>query len=294
MKMTAFAPAKINLFLHVGPVGGDGFHPIASLMAFADVGDSLTIAPADHPDFEVDGPFAHAIEGDGADNLVQRAVRALMARTRGPQPSFRLILTKALPVAAGLGGGSSDAGAALRLVSRALSLRLCEEDLIALAASLGADGAACLVARPVMAQGRGEILSPAPQLPPLNAVLVNPGVKCPTAAVYRAYDEDPSGGAELPSFPEQFDDAREAAAFLSLCRNDLEAAAISVAPDVEETLALLRGEPETLLARLSGSGATCFALCDSDIEARGMAERISAHRPAWWVSACRLGGPWPD
>lgn len=294
MNLSAFAPAKINLFLHVGPPCEDGFHPIASLMAFADVGDTLTIAAADHPEFEVDGPFARALEGDGADNLVQRAVRLLMARAKGPQPPFRLILTKALPVAAGLGGGSSDAGAALRLVSRALNLDLPEAELVDLAASLGSDGAACLVARPVMARGRGEMLSPAPKLPPMNAVLVNPGVKCPTGAVYRAYDSVPARQAHLPTLPDQFEDAREAAAFLSLCRNDLEAAAIQVAPEVEETLSLLRDEAETLLARLSGSGATCFALCDGDIEAQGLADRIATHRPDWWVRACRLGGPWPD
>jgi 4-diphosphocytidyl-2-C-methyl-D-erythritol kinase len=292
--LSVFAPAKINLFLHVAPLEADGFHPLCSLMAFADVGDRITLCAADHPGFEVDGPFAGGLAGSGDDNLVMRAARALLAKARGPQPPFRLLLTKALPVAAGLGGGSSDAGAALRLVRDALQLSVSDDDLLALASDLGADGAACFKARPVIAEGRGERLSPAPGAPALDAVLVNPGVACPTGAVYRAYDEMGWGEADRPSMPDRFETVQEIAGFLSLCRNDLEAPAASLVPEVEETLALLRGEPETLLARLSGSGATCFALCASDIEAEGLAARVSQLRPGWWVAPCRLGGPWPD
>ena len=294
MKLSAFAPAKINLFLHVGPVGADGYHPLCSLMTFADMGDRLSISTADHPSFEIDGPFAAGLQDDADDNLVARATRSLLAKAKGPQPPFRLLLTKALPIAAGLGGGSSDAGAALRLVRNALQLPVDDDDLRSLAAALGADGVACFTAEPMIASGRGEQLSAAPDMPILDAVLVNPGVACPTGAVYRAYDEIGEGDADQPSLPDRFEDAQDAAAFLSFCRNDLEAPASSLAPQVGEALALLRAEPETLLGRLSGSGATCFALCAGDIEAEGLAARVSALRPNWWVRRCRLGGPWPD
>jgi 4-diphosphocytidyl-2-C-methyl-D-erythritol kinase len=293
VKLSAFAPAKINLFLHVGPVGADGYHPLCSLMSFADVGDEISISAADHPGFEIDGPFSSGLLG-GHDNLVMHAARALQSRVKGPQPPYRLLLTKRLPVAAGLGGGSSDAGAALRLVRNALQLQVSDEDLMALAAELGADGAACFAARPLIAEGRGERISDGPQMPALDAVLVNPGVACPTGAVYRAYDQLQRGDADRPMLPNRFEDAQDAAAFLSFCRNDLEAPAASLVPEVEETLSMLRAEPESLLARLSGSGATCFALCAGDIEAEGLADRISALRPGWWVKRCRLGGPWPD
>ncbi len=292
--LSAFAPAKINLFLHVAALGEDGFHPLCSLMTFADVGDRLSISAADHPGFEIDGPFAAGLAFDPDSNLVMRAARALLARAGGPHPPFRLLLTKALPLAAGLGGGSSDAGAALRLVRGALQLPVSDYALMAIAAELGADGAACFAARPMMAEGRGECLSPAPQTPPLDAVLVNAGAPCPTGAVYRAYDAIGVGTADRPPMPDRFENAEDAAAFLSFCRNDLEAPAASLVPEVAETLALLRGEPETLLARLSGSGATCFALCAGDIEAEGLAARVSSLRPDWWVKCCRLGGPWPD
>jgi 4-diphosphocytidyl-2-C-methyl-D-erythritol kinase len=258
------------------------------------VGDRLSISAADHPSFEIDGPFSAGLDGDVADNLVTRAASALLKGIRGPRPPFRLLLTKALPVAAGLGGGSSDAGAALRLVRDALELPVDDDALLRIAADLGADGAACFTARPMIAEGRGERLSPAPKMPVLDAVLVNPGVACRTGEVYRAYDRVDSGAADRPPLPEQFEDAQDVAAFLSFCRNDLEAPAASVAPEVGEVLSLLRSEPETLMARLSGSGATCFALAASDIEAEGLAARLASIRPNWWVRRCRLGGPWPD
>jgi 4-diphosphocytidyl-2-C-methyl-D-erythritol kinase len=292
--LSAFAPAKINLFLHVGPLGADGYHPLSSLMTFADVGDRVSISTADQPDFEMDGPFAAALDGDGADNLVTRAARLLAAKAKGPQPPFRLLLTKNLPIAAGLGGGSSDAGAALRLIRGALSLKVDDEALSQIAAELGADGPACLAARPTIAEGRGDVLFPAPQTPPLHAVLVNPGVPCPTGAVYREYDRLGVGDAARPPLPDAFEDVEDVASFLTFCRNDLEQPAANLVPEVGECLALLRSQPEALLARLSGSGATAFALCASEIEAEGLAAQVSALRPKWWVTPCRLGGPWPD
>lgn len=289
---TAFAPAKVNLFLHVGPPDGDGYHPIASLLAFADIGDRVSVAPAEAMSFRLSGPFGAGLEGEGR-NLVLRAAEALIQAGRRPVAPVALILEKNLPIAAGLGGGSSDAGATLRLLRGAWGLDLSDDALQGLAAALGADGAACLWGAPVMAEGRGERLSPAPGLPDLPAVLVNPGVPAPTGAVYGAFDDlGRFGAVEVPPLPEAFESAEELAAWLSAQRNDLEAAAIRVAPPIGDVLEALSGEAETLLARMSGSGATCFALCTGDFEAEQLAERVQALRPDWWVRRCRLGGPW--
>ncbi len=292
MAAAAFAPAKVNLFLHVGPPGADGYHPLCSLMAFADVGDHLTPQEAPALELVVRGPFAGG-EQAGKDNLVLRAARALIARARQPLAPARLILDKELPVAAGLGGGSSDAGAALRLLREALGVEIGDAALEDIAASLGADGAACLWGRPVIAEGRGERLSEAPALPVLDAVLVNPRVPVSTPAVYRQLDASEAfGDIARPAMPAAFEDATELAAWLAAQRNDLEAPAIAVEPEVGAVLETLAGEPETLLARVSGSGGTCFALCAGDIEAEGLAERLEAMAPGWWVRRCRLGGPW--
>ncbi|RRN63393.1 4-(cytidine 5'-diphospho)-2-C-methyl-D-erythritol kinase [Caulobacter sp. 602-1] len=289
MRLSAFAPAKVNLFLHVGGPDAEGYHPISSLMVFADVGDQVMIQPADVPDFETSGPFGGAIPADG-ENLVVRAARAFHARLGGPIPPYRLILEKRLPIAAGLGGGSSDAGAALKLLRDALAPNLSDDDLEPLAASLGADGAACLRATALMAEGRGEILSPAPTLPELHAVLVNPGAPSPTGAVYRAYDVAVHpDGATAPFLPSDLESVEEVAGWLAVAtRNDLEAPAVALEPRIGEVLDALRDEPESLLVRMSGSGATCFALCAGDIEAEGLVDRLESMRPDWWVRRCRL------
>lgn len=294
MSPVAFAPAKINLFLHVGAPGPDGYHPLCSLMVFADIGDRVALHEADALGVRVHGPFSGMLAGEG-DNLVLRAARALLAKTRGPQPPISLSLEKLLPVAAGLGGGSSDAGAALRLLRTALEAPIDDAGLEAVAASLGADGAACLWGRPVLAQGRGEVLSPAPGLPAIEAVLVNPGVGVSTPAVYGALDAGGGfGDIEPPPMPDAFESVEELAGWLGMMRNDLEAPAVALVPEIGDVLATLADEPETLIARMSGSGATCFAICSGDIEADALAERVAALRPGWWVRRCRLGGPWPD
>lgn len=294
MGPVAFAPAKINLFLHVGAPGEDGYHPLCSLMVFADVGDRVVIHEADALSVRVHGPFAAGLAAEH-DNLVLRAARALLAKTRGPQPPICLSLEKALPVAAGLGGGSSDAGAALRLVRAAFGIIMEDEELEAVAASLGADGAACLWGRPVLGQGRGEQLTPAPRLPTIEAVLVNPGVGVSTPAVYRALDDARAfGEVAPPPMPDAFESVEELAGWLAVMRNDLQAPAVGLAPEIGDVIETLAGEPETLIARMSGSGATCFAVCASDIEAEALAERVAGMRPTWWVKRCRLGGPWSD
>jgi len=289
---TVLAPAKVNLFLHVGAPEASGYHPLCSLMVFADAGDRVSVGPAEALGLTVVGPFANALAGEG-DNLVLRAARALIAEARRPVPPLGLVLEKTLPVASGLGGGSSDAGAAFRLLREALDLPVTDARLEELAGGLGADGAACLWARPVIAQGRGERLSPAPAMPVLDAVLVNPGVPVSTAEVYRRFDaEGVFGDVAPPAAPDAFESAQEVAAWLSTLRNDLEAPAIATAPEVGTVLETLRDEPESLLARVSGSGGTCFALCASDMQAESLAGRVAAMAPGWWVRRCRLGGPW--
>lgn len=298
MLRTAFAPAKVNLFLHVGAPGADGYHPLCSLMAFADVGDRVLVGPlSPGPGSTVlalGGPFAEQLSGF-SDNLVVRAAKALWGDRRGVPFGAHIGLEKNLPVASGLGGGSSDAGATLRLLRDTWQLGIDDTELQRIAVSLGADGAACLWGRPVIAEGRGERLSPAPDFAAVDAVLVNSGVPVSTAGVYAAFDAAGDfGDIALPAMPAAFADAPELAAWLAGQRNDLEAAAIAAAPQVGVVLETLAGEPETLLARVSGSGGTCFALCAGDIEAQSLAERIAALAPGWWVKRCRLGGPWPD
>lgn len=292
MDLSGLAPAKINLFLHVAGPGADGFHALSSLMVFADIGDQVTVTPADSLGLKVYGPFAHGLDGEG-DNLVLRAARGLMAQARRPLAPLGLALNKALPVAAGLGGGSSDAGTTLRLLREAWNLSLSDSELEAVAAALGSDGAACLWGRPVLAEGRGERLSPAPVLPVLDAVLVNPGVSVSTGQVYGLYDRggrfsDPAP----PPMPGEIESIQELAAWLAATRNDLQAPAIELAPVIGDVITTLAEEPEALFARMSGSGATCFALCGSDLEAQALADRVGQMRPDWWVQPCRLGGPW--
>jgi 4-diphosphocytidyl-2-C-methyl-D-erythritol kinase len=284
---TAFAAAKVNLYLHVAPPTPDGYHPVASLMAFADVGDTVAGSPAPELSLHICGPFGDGLSA-GPDNLVLRAGAALLARAGRADAGARLVLTKALPIAAGLGGGSSDAGAALRLLNALHGLGFDDAALEGVAAEIGADGAACLRARLLVAEGRGEKLSAAPAMPPLPAVLVNPGVPSPTGPVYRAYDASGAPGAADRPEPPPLRTVRAAAEWLARCRNDLEAPALGLEPRIGHALDALKAQPEALLTRMSGSGATCFALTNTRAEADALAARLSAAQPGWWVKACTL------
>lgn len=282
----AFAAAKINLFLHVGPRAADGYHPIASLIVFADAGDRLTLQRGlpGARSLRITGPFADDLP-DGDDNLVARARAALT-----PGDAFALLLDKQLPIAAGLGGGSADAAATLRLVNARLTAPLPGPRLAELARGLGADVAACLDGRPVLARGRGDQLAPAPPMPLLDAVLINPGVPCSTAEVYRRFDTSGAGPpADMPALPIALADVNAVAALLNLTRNDLEASAISLQPAIGVALDAARASPETLVARVTGSGATVFGLCANAVASARLAARLAAARPDWWVRACRLG-----
>ncbi len=287
--MERLAPAKVNLFLHVGAPTPDGFHPVCSLMAFADLGDHVILTQGESG-FHVVGPFASGLAEEG-DNLVTRARDAVLAAAGAPPAAFGLTLHKALPVASGLGGGSSDAAATLRLVRDHLGLGMDDDSLRQIAARLGSDTPACVDPRPVIATGRGERLAPCPAFPDLPIVLVNPGVASPTGPVYRAYDGAVAPeGANAPAWPARLASPADMAAFLKTCRNDLQAPAVTLQPAIAEALAEIAAAPEALLTRMSGSGATCFALCAEPRSAENLAARLAMLRPHWWVCAGTLGG----
>lgn len=288
MRLTGLAPAKVNLFLHVGPVAPDGYHPLCSLVAFADIGDLVTVEPSDHLSLEVTGPFGSVLSAGGqGDNLILKALRALGDAAGIGEPGLRVILDKRLPIAAGLGGGSSDAGTALTLANQILGLGLDQTALEGVSRVVGADGPMCLRARTAWAEGYGERLTDAPDLPPLHAVLVNPGVPSPTGAVYRAYDDAPRT-ADRPIPPTDWS-RRGVIDWLGACRNDLEAPALSLAPGIEAALQAVAGCPGVRLTRMSGSGATVFGVFDDEGAARAAAGSLSRSQPGWWIAPSVLG-----
>ncbi|PZO40100.1 MAG: 4-(cytidine 5'-diphospho)-2-C-methyl-D-erythritol kinase [Alphaproteobacteria bacterium] len=292
MRLTGLAPAKVNLFLHVGPVAPDGYHPLCSLVAFADIGDLVTVEPSDHLSLEVTGPFGALLPQPGAaaqgDNLILKALRALGEKAGIGEPGLRVVLDKRLPVAAGLGGGSSDAGIALKLANTALGLGLDEAALEAVSSVVGADGPMCLRARTAWAEGYGERLSDVASFPPLHVVLVNPGIPSPTGAVYRAYDDAPHT-ADRPSDPLN-QSISGVIGWLAGCRNDLEAPAVALAPGVEVALRAVAACPGVRLTRMSGSGATVFGVFDDERSARAAAAHLNTGYENWWIAPCVLGG----
>ncbi len=287
MRLTGSAPAKINLFLHVGPLQPDGYHPLASLVAFADVGDHLTIEPAERLSLTVTGPFAGALAGEG-DNLVLTALRALGRAAGVGEPGLRVTLDKQLPVASGLGGGSSDAGTALRLARTVLSLDLDDAALETIAADIGADGPMCLRARSAWAEGRGDRLIDAPDLPPLHAVLVNHGVPSPTGPVYRAYDAGLPATADRPAPPSDWR-PQTVIDWLARQRNDLQPPALALTPAIGQGLAAVAGQAGVGLTRMSGSGATVFGLFIDAQAADHAALALSRDHGDWWVRSAVLG-----
>lgn len=274
--MREAAPAKVNLFLHVLGRRADGYHLLDSLAVFGPGKDRLELEPGPLS-LRVIGPFAPGLAGEG-DNLVLRAARALAAAA-GVEARGALLLDKALPVASGIGGGSADAAAALRLLSRAWGLGWDGDGLRAVAAPLGADIPVCVDSSPARMGGVGEVIDAAPRLPPVALLLVNPGLALATPAVFRALAGDFSAPAALPA---AWPDAPAMAADLRRCGNNLEAAAISLCPPIAEVLAAIAAQPGCLLARMSGSGATCFGLFAREDAARAAAAAMPV---GWWTSA---------
>jgi 4-diphosphocytidyl-2-C-methyl-D-erythritol kinase len=288
------APAKINLTLEIHGRRSDGYHELESLIAFARIGDRLRFAPGPALGLDVRGPFAGAL-GQASDNLVLKAARELAARAQGLVMG-RFELWKRLPVAAGIGGGSSDAAAALRLMARANALQSDDPRLGEAACATGADVPVCLAAHARLVRGIGEQLSDPLDLPKLATVLVNPAVAVATKDVFGAF-----GSQAKPRARDDVADCRalhagtiprSRGALISMLRrhdNDLEEAAISLAPVIAEGLAALRALPVCELARMSGSGATCFAIFKTSRAALEAARQLRAAHPRWWVCATMLG-----
>jgi 4-diphosphocytidyl-2-C-methyl-D-erythritol kinase len=280
---TSFAPAKVNLFLLVTGQREDGYHLLDSLAVFAGAGDVVTAAPAGDLTLTITGPFAAGLTADH-DNLVLRAAKAL-ADAAGIPARAALTLEKNLPVASGLGGGSADAAAALRTLAQLWALK---PPLAKLATPLGADVPVCMASKPARMGGIGEILTNAPGLPAFGLMLVNPGTAVATADVFRARKPIFSQPAALPVGWRQ---PKFMAADLAELKNDLETPAIQIAPAIGTVLRTMQADHRCLLARMSGSGATCFGIYETPAIAREAANTI--HRRDWWIWAGGLADPAP-
>lgn len=284
-----FAPAKLNLYLHVTGRRADGYHDLDSLVAFAGIGDELRLEPAPHFSFVIEGPQAPALEGHPPDNnLVVKAAHALAELVHKPL-ALKLTLVKILPVASGIGGGSSDAAAALRLLARYWGLKPNDQRLTEAALPLGQDVPVCLTIENNYITTTGT--SAAPPLPKVGVVLVNPNKALPTPAVYATYRD-----AGYPFSPKaQLTDAPanqpSLIAALLTRGNDLYRPACDLMPEIKEIVRAL-DRSGSLLARMSGSGATCFGLYDSEATAQKVAGLLKAHNPTWWVMASTL--PWTN
>lgn len=281
--LSAVAPAKVNLYLHVTGRLKNGYHTVDSLAGFTTIGDRLHWTPNPKPlSFKIRGPFAEGLPADDG-NLVVRAAEGVGELT-GVPIGGEVVLIKNLPVASGIGGGSSDAAAMLRLAASRANLPLDDPDLLALATRLGADVPVCIERRTRHMAGIGEILNDGPSLAGLPIVLANPGIEVPTPAVFKAR----TGGFTAPNPPSgEFDDLDTLIAALAERRNDLEAPATALFPPVLDCLQALGRTKDCRLARMSGSGATCFGLFGTSAAAEAAAAALRADTD-WWVEAGRL------
>lgn len=273
------ARAKINLTLHVGPPSTDGYHPLNSLVVFADIGDLLELdsAKGDQSTLTIEGPFANGLENDPS-NLISRTAALLS------EEKFDFKLTKNLPIASGIGGGSADAAATARLIAHATGqdIEVFGNSMVA----LGADIPVCIHSQTCLMEGKGEILSPLTNLGQLHAVLVNPGVAVSTGEVFHLFDETRPDEDNLSI------DFAEGADLLEMAldgRNDLQDVAISLASEISTVMEILNTQKDCQLARMSGSGATCFGLFPSHDTALKAQENISKQHPDWWCVQTVLG-----
>jgi 4-diphosphocytidyl-2-C-methyl-D-erythritol kinase len=289
------ACAKINLALHVGAERPDGYHDLESLVVFADVADVVTVRPAatETTTLALAGPYADRLDETTAPdaNLVLRAAQAIaaVAARRRVKP-VHLHLTKRIPVAAGLGGGSADAAATLRLLDRIWDLQLKPGKLAEIGVALGADVPMCLVSRPLIARGIGEVVTPVGGIPALPVVLAHPGpgVHLPTGAVFAGLGREERSG--LPTLPAKFRSALELVFWLRQTRNDLIDPARVVTRKAVVAAKALANDPDCLFARMSGSGAAAFGIFVKPAAAERAAERLKAEKPDWWVTATTTGG----
>jgi 4-diphosphocytidyl-2-C-methyl-D-erythritol kinase len=278
------ALAKLNLYLHVVGRRADGYHLLDSLVAFAEVGDEIIAEAAPALSLQLAGPYAAALSEAPSANLVWRAAEGLAAHAKR-EAAAALTLVKNLPVASGIGGGSSDAAATLRALASLWDISVSEDELAALGARLGADVPVCLLGRAAWLGGIGERVAPAPALPECAVLLANPGVGLATREVFAARRGAFSAPARFDATPS---DASGLAALLAERRNDLSDAAVMLCPVIADVLARLALLPGALLVRMSGSGATCFALFATLDRAEAAAQELRAERGDWWIVAARL------
>lgn len=271
--MTELAAAKINLCLHVTGQRADGYHLLDSLVVFAGLGDRLTFTAADDLRLTLGGPQAANLPAN-EDNLILRAARAF-----GVGLGAHIHLEKHLPIASGIGGGSADAAAALRGLSRLWGLPLPDAATVL---ALGADVPVCLSGNPLRMQGVGEVLTPLPPLPHAHLVLVNPGVAIPTPTVFRALAN--KSNPALPAVP-RFANLPDFAAWLTKQRNDLETPAVALAPQIAVAKTALAAQAGCHLARMSGSGATFFGMFATAEQAEAAVQIVTRAQPRWWVQA---------
>jgi 4-diphosphocytidyl-2-C-methyl-D-erythritol kinase len=275
-EITVLAPAKVNLALHVTGKRSDGYHLLDSLVAFADLGDRLRLRRSEALHLSVSGPFAQGVP-TGPDNLIWKAHKLVENA-----PPLDIRLEKALPHAAGIGSGSADAAAVLRALTADFGCSMPDASAVL---SLGADVPVCLSDRPQRMQGIGENLSESPLLPPLHIVLVNPGLSVPTGPVFRALDSVNGTPLDPMDWGTGADAQGSFIDWLAAQRNDLEAPARALAPEIGQVLDRLGGSDGCKLARMSGSGATCFGLFFEPDPAHRAAHALQAAQPGWWVAA---------
>lgn len=273
-----FAPAKVNLALHVTGRRANGYHLLQSIVVFADIGDTLHVEPAETDRLRVEGPFADGVPL-GPDNLIWRGADLVAHR-----PKLSVVLQKNLPPASGIGGGTSDAAAVLRAVCK---LQECPEPPLAALMSLGADMPVCCLGKPCRMAGIGEDLAEIRTFPSFHAVLVNPRVELSTPQVFKALDS--VSNPPLAPLP-QSSSRQDWLAYLAASRNDLAAPAKRLAPNINLAEAALRDAKGCQLARMSGSGATVFGLFDSRGNAQEAARLIALKNPDWWVKKTKLAG----
>ena len=275
--LKALAPAKINLYLHIVGRRSDRYHLLDSWVAFADVGDELQVSPSSGLSLECTGEYASLIPVK--ENSVLGAAQAL-AKHYGINDGAHFTLHKHLPVAAGIGGGTADAAAALRLLVQLWQLKPTAQEMKNIALSLGADVPACLRAESLFMNGIGEVITPAQVIDHWHGVLVNPRVALSTPAVFAVYD-----GHLSPAMPHKatFPGQQEAFEYLKQAHNDLQVAATALVPEIQEVIDALAAQEGCAFSRMSGSGATCFALFDTEAHAQAAARRLASSQPSWWV-----------
>ena len=283
--ITEDARAKVNLALHVTGRREDGYHLLDSLVVFPKIGDRLSALPDKRHSLKLTGAFAAELCNETGTNLVTRAVDTIEKVVGKPLPPLALTLEKNLPLASGIGGGSADAAATLRLAMKVLKLNLPEWQLHDLALSLGADVPVCLVQQSVRMQGIGDRLSNLPPLPEFGLILVNPKITVSTPVIFNSLKNRKNPA--LPPIPNQFGSIGAFVKYLNATRNDLQAAAETLCPAISHVLQTIAGNPQCLLARMSGSGATCFGICESGLES-AIAAQIKTGNPHWWVACSKV------